>query len=224
MAYGGTSEGAVTFSYRLVNKRLHRQGLHMTAIFDAPDILENAFVRLEPLAERHREPLRAVGNDPDLWRFHFLNQHNATFDHYFDSALKERAAGRECAFAIIDKASGAVAGSSAYLAIVPHFKRLEIGSTWYAKPFQGGAVNPAAKRLLIGYALDDLKWNRVEFKLDARNARSWAAMKKLGAVEEGIHRAHMILPDGHIRDSVWFSIIQKEWPRVRDGLDARLSS
>ncbi len=186
-------------------------------------ILEDDILRLEPFTESHREPLRAVAADPDLWRFHFLNQYAATFDRYFDHYVRETAAGRDCSFVIVDKASGQIAGSSSYLAIVPAHKRLEIGSTWYVKPFQGGHTNPAAKRLLLGYALDTLKWNRVEFKLDARNARSWAAMKKLGAVEEGIHRAHMILPDGHIRDSVWFSVTQADWPKVKAGLDSRLA-
>jgi RimJ/RimL family protein N-acetyltransferase len=188
-----------------------------------PLVLEDAILRLEPFAEGHREALREVGGDPDLWRFHGLNQYAATFDRYFDHYLRQTEAGRECAFVISDKASGAVAGSSCYLAISPENKRLEIGSTWYAKPFQGGHVNPAAKRLLIGHVIETLGWNRVEFKLDSRNARSWAAMKKLGAVEEGIHRNHMILPDGHIRHSVWFSITPEDWPRVKAGLDQRLS-
>jgi len=187
-------------------------------------ILEDEILRLEPFTVRHREPLRAVAADPALWRFHALNQHGATFDRYFDHYLAEIAAGRDCAFVIIDKASGQIAGSSAYLAIVPDHKRLEIGSTWYAKPFQGGRTNPASKRLMLGYILETLNWNRVEFKLDARNARSYAAMKKLGAVEEGIHRAHMILPDGHIRDSAWFSITLPDWPCEKAGLDARLST
>ncbi len=186
-------------------------------------ILEDHLLRLEPCTESHREPLRAVAADPDLWRFHFLNQYAATFDRYFDHYVHETAAERDCSFVIFDKATGQIAGSSSYLAIVPAHKRLEIGSTWYAKPFQGGHTNPAAKRLLLGYALDTLQWNRVEFKIDARNARSWAAMKKLGAVEEGIHRAHMILPDGHIRDSVWFSVTQADWPKVKAGLDSRLA-
>jgi len=189
-----------------------------------PVVLESRWVRLEPFEKRHREPLRAAASDPDLWHYHYLNQHNATFDRYFDHYLRETDAGRDCGFAIIDRASGAVAGSSCYLAVTPAHKRLEIGSTWYAKPFQGGLVNPAAKRLLIGHVLETLGWNRVEFKLDARNARSWAAMRKLGAVEERIHRAHMILPDGHLRDSVWFSILPTDWPRVRSGLDARLAA
>ncbi len=186
-------------------------------------VLEDDILRLEPFTEGHREPLRAVAADPELWRFHAFNQNAATFDRYFDHYLAETTAGRECAFVITDKASGRVAGSSAYLAIHPAHRRLEIGSTWYATAFQGGRANPAAKRLLIGHAIDTLRWNRVEFKLDSRNARSWAAMRKLGAVEEGIHRAHMILPDGHVRDSVWFSITPREWPQVKAGLDRRLA-
>ena len=188
-----------------------------------PLVLEDAMLRLEPFEERHREPLRTAGGDPDLWRFHGLNQYAATFDRYFDHYLRQTGAGRECAFAITAKASGSVAGSSCYLAISRENRRLEIGSTWYAKPFQGGYVNPAAKRLLVGHVIETLGWNRVEFKLDSRNARSWAAMKKLGAVEEGIHRNHMILPDGHVRHSVWFSITPADWPRVKAGLDARLN-
>ena len=187
-----------------------------------PALLQDRFVRLEPFAERHRAPLREAANDPDLWRFHGLNQYNKTFDRYFDHYLAETEAARECAFAVYDARTGSLAGASNYLAVNAANKRLEIGSTWYAKPFQGGLVNPAAKRLLISHVLDELKWNRVEFKLDSRNARSWAAMKKLGAVEEGIHRDHIILPDGHVRSSVWFSILPADWPRVKAGLDARL--
>ncbi len=186
-----------------------------------PMDLENDLVRLVPFAPEHREALRAAGDDPDLWRFHGLNLRNATFDRYFDHYLNAPRQ-QECAFVVYDKTTGAMAGASAYLAMTPAHRRLEIGSTWYAKGFQGGHVNPAAKRLLIGHALDDLGWNRVEFKLDARNLRSWAAMRKLGAVEEGVHRAHMLLPDGHVRDSVWFSVVQGDWPSVRAGLEARL--
>jgi N-acetyltransferase len=189
----------------------------MTRLID-PVVLEDGILRLEPFEPRHREPLRQAGDDPDLWRFHFLNLHNATFDRYFDHYLRETEAGRESAHVIIDKASGAIAGSSTYMAVVPAHRRLEIGSTWYAKPF------PAAKRLLIGHVLDGLGWNRVEFKLDARNARSWAAMRKLGAHEEGIHKAHMVLPDGHVRDSVWFSVTRDNWPVVKAALDARLAA
>lgn len=202
-----------------VKRALRDMHRAMSEIF--PDLLENEVVRLEPFRPAHREALREAGNDPDLWRFHFQNLNNTTFDAYFDHYVRETAAGRDCAFVIVDKASGEVAGSSGYFAVTPLHKRLEIGSTWYAKRFQGTRVNPAAKHLLLGHVLDHLKWNRVEFKLDSRNARSWAAMRKLGAQEEGIHHAHMQLPDGYIRDSVWFSVTQANWPAVKAGLEAR---
>lgn len=189
-----------------------------------PAVLENHHVRLEPLGEAHREPLREAGGDPDLWRFHFLNQHGAAFDRWFDGSLAAAGAGEALAFAILDKASGRLAGSSSYLAVTPAFRRLEIGSTWYAKPFQGGAVNPAAKHALLSHAFGVLSCIRVEFKLDRRNARSWAAMRKLGATEEGILRHHMLLPDGYRRDSVFFSILEAEWPAIRARLDARLAA
>lgn len=191
--------------------------------FAPPDVLENRFVRMEPLAETHRADLRTAGDDPDLWRFHSQNQYARTFDAWFDWSLDGSARGGELCFAVRDRATGGLAGSSSYLAITPAHRRLEIGSTWYAKPFQGGATNPSCKRLLMAYVFEALGWNRVEFKLDVRNARSAAAMRKLGAVEEGVHRAHMLLPDGHVRDTLWYSVVAAEWPAVRDRLDARLA-
>ncbi len=188
-----------------------------------PAALENAHIRLEPLAEAHREPLRRAGADPELWRFHFLNQHGEHFDRWFDWSLQTARKGETLAFAIRDRRSGEWAGSSSYLGISPMFRRLEIGSTWYAKPYQGGAMNPAAKHALMQYAFEQHGAIRVEFKLDRRNARSWAAMRKLGATEEGILRHHMLLPDGHRRDSVYFSVLEEEWPRVKAGLETRLA-
>lgn len=187
-----------------------------------PVVLENAVVRLDPLTEAWREPLRAAGADPGLWRYHPMNLHNRTFDACFDWLLAMAGTGEGLSFAVTERASGALCGSSSYLAVVPAQRRLEIGSTWYARPFQGGRVNPATKLALMAHAFETLGCIRVEFKLDARNARSWAAMRKLGATEEGIFRRHTIMPDGHQRDSVWFSVIAEEWPRVKAGLIGRL--
>jgi RimJ/RimL family protein N-acetyltransferase len=102
-------------------------------------------------------------------------------------------------------------------------KRVEIGWTWYAKPFWAGAVNPSCKRMLLALGFEVLGLNRVELKADARNTRSCKAMERFGARFEGIHRAHMVRPDGRLRDTAWFSVIRDEWPAVRDGLDARLA-
>jgi RimJ/RimL family protein N-acetyltransferase len=187
-------------------------------------VLENAFVRLEPLIEGHREGLRGAGRDRDLWRFASINQHGADFDAWMDERRAANAGGGELTFTVFDKASGDVAGSTSYLAIVLAHKRLEIGWTWYAKRFWAGAVNPSCKRLLMAHGFETLGLNRIELKLDATNERSWKAVERLGAKYEGIFRQHMTMPDGRLRDTAYFSVIRPEWPSVRSGLDARLSA
>ncbi len=184
--------------------------------------LENDFVRLEPLEETHREPLRSAGDVPDIWNFAVVNQFGSDFDAWITYRLREMERTGEVTFAVFDKQAGVFVGSSSYLSYVPWFKRVEIGWTWYAKSAWGGAVNPSCKRLMLGHGFDTLGLIRVEFKLDASNERSWRAVERLGAKHEGIHRAHMIMPDGRFRDSAWFSILQSEWPAVKAGLDERL--
>jgi RimJ/RimL family protein N-acetyltransferase len=186
-------------------------------------VLENPFVRLEPLEERHREPLRVAGNDPDLWRFANVNLDNANFDAWVDHRFAEMKRAGEMTYAILEKASGQYAGSTSLLAYVSAHKRVEIGWTWYAKPFWAGAVNPSCKRMLLAHGFEVLGLNRIELKADARNTRSCKAMERFGAKFEGIHRSHMVRPDGRLRDTAWFSVIRDEWPAVRDGLDARLA-
>lgn len=188
-----------------------------------PVILENSFVRLEPLVETHREPLRAAGADPDLWRFAFVNHNGTDFDAWMTYRLQEMERTGEISFAVFDKTHQRWVGSSSFLQYAPWFRRVEIGWTWYEKRAWSSAVNPSCKRLMLGFGFDDLGLNRIEFKLDATNTRSWKAVEKLGAKHEGVHRAHMVMPDGRIRDSAYFSIIRDEWPMVRDALDARLS-
>lgn len=87
-----------------------------------------------------------------------------------------------------------------------------------------GAINPASKRAMMAYGFESLGLNRIELKLDATNARSWKAIERLGARREGVHRQHMVLPDGRLRDTAWFSVLAAEWPAARDGLDARLAA
>lgn len=190
----------------------------------SPVTLENAFVRLDPLEERHREPLREAGNDPDLWRFANVNLDNTNFDAWIDHRLTETVKSGDLTWAVFDKASNSYAGSTSYLAVVLAHKRLEIGWTWYAKRVWAGPVNPSCKRLLLAHGFDTLGMNRMELKADARNQRSCKAMERFGAKFEGIHRSHMVRPDGRLRDTAWFSVIAEEWPGVRDGLDARLAA
>ena len=129
-----------------------------------PVVLENAFVRLEPLDERHREPLREAGNDPDLWRFANVNLDNADFDAWMDHRFTEMKRAGEMTWAVFDKASGSHVGSTSYLAVVLAHKRLEIGWTWYAKRVWAGPVNPSCKRMLLAHGFDVLGLNRLELK------------------------------------------------------------
>ncbi len=187
-------------------------------------VLENAYVRLEPIEERHRNVLRAAGDDPDLWRFASINQHNQDFDAWMEDRLAATERGMDLTFIAVDKASGECAGSSSFLAVTLAHKRLEIGWTWYPKRFWASAVNPACKRAMLGHGFDSLGLNRIELKLDAANSRSWKAVEKLGARHEGVFRRHMVKPDGGLRDTAWFSVLKDEWPAVRDRLDARLAA
>jgi RimJ/RimL family protein N-acetyltransferase len=188
----------------------------------ARSVLENAFVRMEPLEERHREGLRRAGADPDLWRFASVNQHNADFDSWMAARLA--AQDQDVTFAVILKKSGEIVGSSSFLAWSAPSRRVEIGWTWYAKKCWAGAVNPSCKRLMFAHAFERCGLNRVELKLSALNARSWAAVERLGARYEGVHRAHMVMPDASLRDTVWFSVLKDEWPAVQARLDARLAA
>lgn len=196
------------------------------AAFDpAPVVLEDARVRLEPLAPGHADALLAAGADPSIWTYlprrPFVDR--ADVLAWIAEADAARVRGDVVAFAVRETASGRVVGSTRYLDVVRPHRRLEIGWTWYAPAAQRTAVNTAAKRLLLGHAFDDLGALRVSFKTDARNAASRAAILRLGAQQEGILRHHFVMPDGWLRDSVYFSILRDEWPAVRARLDERLA-
>jgi N-acetyltransferase len=141
---------------------------------------------------------------------------------YVRSALVEQAARRQVPFAIVEQAGGQPVGSTRLLAIEPDHRRLEIGHTWVAPAWQRSAINSEAKLLLLSHAFDELAAVRVEFKTDARNERSRRALLGIGATEEGTLRSHMITAFGRRRDTVYFSIIDGEWPPVRKRLSARI--
>ena len=188
-----------------------------------PATLEGEVVRLEPLGPEHVEGLCAVAFDPDLWRWMpVVLRSRADVERFVGDALQGRASGVELPFATIVQGAGTVVGSTRYLAIAPAHRRLEIGWTWIARPWQRTAVNTEAKLLMLGHAFDGLGCHRVEFKTDALNAPSRAAILRLGAREEGTFRRHMVMPDGRLRDSAYYSIIDAEWPAVKAGLLARL--
>ena len=184
--------------------------------------LDGRFVRLEPLEERHREPLRPAAQHPEIFTV-TTSALGPLFDPYIDNALKRSASGPELAFVVWHKAMDRPVGMTRYLNIEEPHRKLEIGSTWYEPSVWAGAVNPECKLLLMRHAFETLGFNRVEYKTDLRNARSRAAILKLGAKQEGILRKHMIMPGGRVRDSVYFSVIDEEWPAVKADLERRLA-
>lgn len=179
-------------------------------------------VRLEPLVEAHREPLRRVAQDERIWEFNLVSGFGPAFDPWFNAALKGQAAGHRIPFVVVRQTDGAVIGSTSYLDYTPVHLRVEIGSTWYVPAVWGTAVNPECKYLLFTHAFDALRMNRVSFHVDAINLRSQRAVLKLGAVKEGILRKHAVVYSGRIRDTVVFSVTVDEWPGVREQLRQRL--
>lgn len=183
--------------------------------------LENAWVRLEPIDQAHRAGLRLAADDEELWRFYPDRGDGQYFDAFFDLRYQLARAGTWQAYTVIRRLDGKIVGQTCFLAIVPDHLRLEIGGTWYCASAQASAINPAAKLLMFETAFASGA-RRVELKTDALNARSRAAIAKLGAKEEGIFRAHMSMWDGHVRDTVYFSLLCTEWPNARAVLLRRL--
>ena len=189
-----------------------------------PVVLEGAHVRLEPLAPGHLDALCAVGLDEELWRWTIARATTRPeMQAWLDAALAAHAAGTQVPFAIVERAADRLVGSTSYLNIAVADGRLEIGSTWVARPWQRTAVNTEAKLLLLRHAFEVLGYERVEFKTDALNAQSRAALRRLGAIQEGILRRHMRTSTGRLRDTVYFSILKAEWPAVRATLEGRLA-
>ncbi len=186
--------------------------------------LEGRFVRLEPLALAHAAPLAAVGLDPDLWKWTTISLRTPEeVQAYVRSAIDDAAAGRALPFATIERATGTAIGCTRFMNIALADKRVEIGSTWVAGPWQRTPVNTEAKLLMLRHAFDTLGCIRVELKTDRLNERSRNAIRRIGGVEEGILRQHMITASGRLRDTVYYSILDSEWPAVRDRLEARLA-
>jgi RimJ/RimL family protein N-acetyltransferase len=188
-----------------------------------PVTLDGRIVRLEPLSESHLEGLAEVAFDPALWRWTQLQPHDmASLRAWLEAALRGRDAGTEEPFATVEQASGRPIGSSRFMSIVPEHRRLEIGWTWIATPWQRSGANREAKLLQLTHAFETLGANRVEFKTHARNERSRNALVGIGATFEGVFRNHMVMPDGSIRHSAYFSVIAEEWPAVKAELERGL--
>ncbi|HEX3666053.1 MAG TPA: GNAT family protein [Rhizomicrobium sp.] len=190
-----------------------------------PVILTGRFVRLEPLSFSHLDDLCAAGLDPELWRW--IPSSVGTREemrNYIETALREQEAGVSLPFAVIHLSSGRAIGSTRYMAIALAHRRVEIGCTWYGRDYQRSPVNTECKLLLLSHAFETLGLIRVEFKTDALNEKSRNALARIGAVQEGIFRRHLICASGRIRDTVYFSILDREWPEKKWALEARLNA
>lgn len=189
-----------------------------------PVTLEGETVRLEPLSLSHHTQLCEVGLDFELW--HWTTNNVRTPEDmraYIAKALDEQARGVSLPFATIDQASGKVIGSTRYLNIDVTNLRVEIGATWLGKKWQRTAANTEAKYLMLRHAFEKFGCIRVELKTDSLNQRSREAILRLGAKEEGTLRNHMLTWTGRIRHTVYFSIIDSEWPEVKERLEGMLS-
>ena len=186
--------------------------------------LRGRHVRLEPLGREHAALLSPVAADRELWR---LTREDAStpeeLRQYVERALDAEAEGSALPFAIIEEVSGQAVGSTRFGNYVAADRRIEIGWTWIGRPWQRTAVNTEAKLLLLTHAFETLGMRRVELKTDVLNMRSRNAILRLGATEEGIFREHMVTVSGRIRDSIWFSILAREWLTVKARLTAALA-
>ena len=191
----------------------------------APVILEGRHVRLEPLAKAHLAGLAQVGLEEELWRWIPVPVRTVEeIATYIQTALQEQERGVSLPFALIEKATGRAIGSTRYGNIDRTHRRVEIGWTWVAREWQRTAVNTEAKYLLLKHAFETLGCIRVELKTDSLNEKSRAAILRIGAREEGIFRNHMITAKGRIRHTVYFSIVDPEWPAVKARLESLLRS
>src|SRR3712207_737259 len=187
-------------------------------------VLEGRFVRLEPFTPELKEPVRAaLDTDADAWAIMVNNGGGEGFEAWWRKRLDNTLRGAELAFAVRRLKDGEVVGSSGYYTLRPEHRGVEIGSTYYRPDARSGPVNPEAKLLLLDHAFA-AGAVRVEFVTDAVNARSRAALNKLGATEEGVLRRHKITWTGRVRDTVMFSITDQEWPAVREKIQARLET
>jgi len=192
-------------------------------VLSAP-VLNGRHVRLEPLSPEHLPGLIAVGCDPALWQI-TVNDGSTpeAMQRWVESALEERRRGTAVPFATVLQATGQVVGGSRFGNISAHDRRAEIGWTWVARAWQRTAVNTEAKFLMLRHAFEAWGLVRVEFKTDAINRQSRAALLGIGAREEGVLRRHARTWTGRFRDSVFYSILDDEWPAVKARLEARLA-
>ena len=190
--------------------------------FFQPNVLKSFHIQLEPLHASHYSELYQIAQDENIWNFNASKAFGEQFNPWFDKAIRCFGKLEHLPYVVRRLSDNKLIGSTRYYDIQREHRRLTIGYTWYIPEVWGTYVNPQSKLLLLAFAFENLQMNRVEFVTDSRNTRSQAAIKKLGAIEEGVLRQHMILKDGHIRDTVVFSIIKSDWSQVKMSLQSRL--
>lgn len=190
-----------------------------------PVVLTGKHVRLEPMTEVHIPGLAEIGAGQTFWDFMLYGNIDTVDDmrNWVLDILARAEKGTDLPFVVVHLASGRVAGATRYLNIMPKDRGLEIGGTWYGPKFQRTPVNTECKYLLLSHAFETLGCIRVQLKTDLRNERSQKAIERIGAVKEGVLRNHMILPSGQIRHSVFYSILDTEWPEVKKRLEEMMS-
>jgi len=195
----------------------------MIAVENLTERLEGSIVVLEPLAEEHVEELWEAAQAAEIWAWLAHLNKRETFDKWIELSFEAAQAGREGIFVTREVRNGEVVGSSRYLNVRPADRVVEIGWTWLNPSAWRSGANVEAKLLMMRHAFEALGCVRVEFKTDARNERSRAALAALPAQFEGVMRNHMTVPDVGLRDSAYFSVIDSEWPDVRANLERRLA-
>lgn len=187
-------------------------------------VLTGRHAILEPLSLAHAGDLFEAGRDDETWRYMPRPALRSTEDaaSMIRQALRDAEDGGEIPFAIVEAGSGRAVGSTRYLDVQPTHHALEIGWTWIGPSWQRTAVNTECKLLLLGHAFQELAAHRVTLKTDARNVRSQRAIERISGVREGVLRRHRVCWDGSVRDTVYYGIIDVEWPAVKARLEARL--
>lgn len=191
----------------------------------SPVVLTGKTMELQPLSLGHGRDLAEAVAHEELWRSTMTSlPAPSQVETYIIGALEEQQAGRALPFAIVDRRSGKAIGSTRYANIRQEHRSVEIGWTWLGVPWQRTAINTEAKYQLLCHAFETLGCLRVELKTDVLNERSRRAIERIGAQQEGIFRRHMIMPNGRIRDSVYYSVVDVDWPTTRSRLEVMVNA
>lgn len=178
--------------------------------------LRNDLVDIRRVSVDDKAAFAQIAYDPEIWEY-FVSKiaDESDLNSFVEQAIRDSLSGTRIVFSIIDRASGEIAGSSAYGNLSANDRRLEIGWSWLGRPYRGTGVNKAAKALLLDFAFTELECERVEFKTDVLNVRARRGLQSIGASEEGTFRSFNYMPSGRRRDAVYYSILKAEWPSIR---------